>query len=83
MLESLPSDHPEKAFLERIGRQFGFNLLVLEEDERLILKGGEGKAEIFRRLTFRRGTPSTHNSSQLLGPKSSFWEEKPKRHKRR
>jgi len=83
-LKDLPLDHPEKFFLERIGRQFGFDLVVSEEEQDLVLNNGSlHKAEIFRRLTNRNGIQPTHNSHYLLGPKASHWEgRRPSRKKK-
>ncbi len=83
-LKDLPADHPEKKFLKRIGRQFGFDLTIAETEQELILNDGDlGRPEIFRRLTKENGMPSTHGSHYLLGPKALHWEGKRPSRRRR
>ncbi len=81
-LKDLPLDHPEKFFLERIGRQFGFDLPVSEEERNLILNN-TNKSEVFRRLTKGKGRQPTHNSHFWLGPKSFHWEGRRSSRRRR
>jgi len=58
--------------LERIGSQFGDDLLVAE-DVMVSIFGGDYKERypvVFQRLSAGRGNPSPHCSREFLGPRS-------------
>ncbi len=77
VIAQIPDSHPHRKMLETIEGQFG-NVEVAPDQKDQILNCGD-KGNVYNGITFRLGTPNTHNSRELSGRRSHIYYGKMRR----
>lgn len=71
VLAQISDSHPHRKMLETIEGQFGNVEVPLEQRDQILNCGNKGN--VYNGITFRLGTPNTHNSRELSGRRSHIY----------